>query len=182
MPQAQATQDDVDLQLRIARWQLASGDAAAADRTVQAVLASAPQRADALLLAGRIAQRGAEEVRRGARLLRQALRTGDESTAAQAQLAQVDLDVRLQSWVEAAFEAPPQTWRTRDIEFDSIAVPAAWAHTLDDGRRFALRMDAIVIDAGELAVSFDTAALLGTIQAAGPAGAAMRMTMQRRAG
>ncbi|WP_198683628.1 cellulose synthase subunit BcsC-related outer membrane protein [Peristeroidobacter agariperforans] len=165
--QTQAHADDVDLQLRITRWQLASGDVAAADRTVQAVLATAPQRADALLLAGRVAQDERRYV--AARdYYTQALRTGDESTATQAKLAQVDIDVRLQSWVEAAFEARHKPGEPGISRFDSTAVPAAWAHTMDDGRRFALRMDAIDIDAGELSSSFDTAALLGTIQAAGP--------------
>lgn len=165
--QSLARADDADSQLRIARSQLAIGDAAAAERTMQTVLASLPVRADALLVAGRAAhERRKYAAARDYYLQAQA--ANDESIAAEARLAQEAIDIRLQSWVEGAFEARHKPGDPGISRFDLMAIPVAWVHTMDDGRRLTLRMDAIDIDAGDLSSSFDVAALLGTIQAAGP--------------
>ena len=166
--QEQARADDLDVQVGIARRQLAIGEAAGAVRTVQVVLTMAPQRADALMLAGRAAQ----ETRNYAAAredFMQALRAGDESVASQARAAQDEIDVRLQSWAEAGLEVREKPGEPGISRFFSVAVPAAWVYTNSDGRRFALRTDFISIRSGSLSESFDSAALLGTIQVAGPA-------------
>lgn len=164
--QEEARADDISIQIGIARRQLAMGDAAGADQTVQAVLPIAPRHADALLLAGQAAQE-----RRNYAAARdyfdQAQRAGDESAAERARLAHDEIDARLQSWAEGALELREKPGESGISEFSSITVPTAWVYTRSDGQRFTLRSDMVRIDPGRLSDSFDSAALLGTIQVAG---------------
>ena len=165
--QEEARADDIDTQVGIARRQLAIGDAAGADRTVQTVLPLAPQRTDALMLAG-TAARETRNYTAARDYFTQAQRTGDESAAAQARLAEDEIDVRLQSWAEAAAEVREKPGQSGISRFTSIAIPADWVYTTDNGQRFGLRTDFISVDTGPLSDSFQSAALFGTLQAAGP--------------
>ena len=165
--QEQAQADDADTQVGIARRQLAIGDAAGADRTMQAVLPMARQRADALMLAGHAAQE-TRNYSAARDYFMQAQRTGDESVAAQARVAEDEIDVRLQSWAEAGVQFLEKPGVSGISRFSSVTVPAEWEYTRNNGQRLALRTDFISIDTGRLSDSFGSAALLGTIQAAGP--------------
>jgi cellulose synthase operon protein C len=167
MMQEQARPDDVDIQLRIAHRQLAVRDAAGADRTMQAILPIAPQRAEVWMLAGNAAQER-RHYAAARNYFMQAQRAGDPSVATQARVAREAIDARLQSWAEAAVETREKPGEPGISDFSSITIPAAWVYANHDGRRFALRTDVLSIDAGSLSDSFDSAALFGTIQAAGP--------------
>lgn len=132
-----AAPDNVDLQLDIARRQLALRDFVAADRTLRAVLAIEPQDADTLV---------------------------------QARRAMNEIELRLQSWMEGGVE-----WRHKPgdegiSKFDAVLLPTSWVHARNYEQRFVLRADGVTMDPGKLSPTFDAAALLGTIQAAGPAG------------
>lgn len=127
--------NDVDLQLSIARRQLALRDYAAADQTLRTVLAITPQRDD---------------------------------VAAQARQAMSEIELRLRSWMEGGVELRHKPGDEGISKFDAVLLPTSWMYARDYEQRLVLRADGVTMDAGKLSRSFDEAALLGTIQAAGP--------------
>jgi cellulose synthase operon protein C len=163
-----ASPTDVELQLSIARRQLALGDADAATATVERVLAVAPERTDALLLAGRA--RLLERDFAGARNYFDRAEHGVGSDVQlQARAARAAIDARRQHWMESGFESRHKPGDAGVSQFDALIVPTLWSYGYDYERRLTLRADAVSVDAGSLSADFDTAALLGSVQAAGPA-------------
>lgn len=163
-----APAEDLELQLGIARRQLDLGSTEDASRTLDGVLLRAPHRSDALVLAGRakLAQRDFE----GARAFFARADAGtDTAASAQAREALLALDARARDWMEAGIEIRHKPGDPGVSQFDAVIVPTVWSYAHDYDRRFTLRADAISIDAGRLGADYDTAARLGTIQAAGPA-------------
>ena len=165
--QEQAQQDDVELQLGIARRQAVLGDETAALQTLQALVAVAPQRADALLFAGRI-ELARRHYAAAENYFARAARLDDADTASTAWIERERIHSRLASWMEAAIEVRHKPGDAGISRYESSLAPTLWRYARDYEQRFVLRADAVAVDAGRLGDAFDSAALLGTIQAAGP--------------
>ncbi|MET0660476.1 MAG: cellulose synthase subunit BcsC-related outer membrane protein, partial [Steroidobacteraceae bacterium] len=170
--QLQAARERIDdgnpeLQITLARRELAVGESASALDTLKRVLAQMPDRADALLLAARaeLAQRHFDAA---ADYFERAERAADADVASAARVARADLDVRLESWTTGGLEMRHKPGDGGISRFDSVVMPTQWQFAHDYDHRVWLRADAVTLDAGRLSVDYDDAALLGTIQAAGP--------------
>jgi cellulose synthase operon protein C len=169
-----------ELQLSLARRQLALGYAAKALRTLKPLLAATQPRPDVLLLAGRaeLALRHLSHARdcfdRAA-----ALSTGSEALAARR--ARDEVDERLQSTVTAGLIGWHQPGDPGMSQLDLYTMPSAWSFARDDGSRVIARADVVVVDAGRFSVAPGSLPLLGTLQAAGP-DAVVRETSERQTG
>jgi predicted Zn-dependent protease len=165
--QEKVAADATELQLDIARRQLALNDAPGAVRTLEAVHARQPERADVLLALGR-AELSQRNFTRARAWFARAERSPDAKLAVQARRAGEQLDLRLQSHVESGFEVRSKPGDDGISRYDAVVVPNAWRHALGFERRLRAHADAISVDSGRLSLQFDDAALLGTLQAAGP--------------
>jgi predicted Zn-dependent protease len=163
----QAPADDVELRLSLARRQLALGDASAALLTLRAFLAISPPRADVLLLAGRaeLAQRHFA-IARG--YFEQAERAAEGDDVLAARHAREGIEARLQSGMAAALLVLHEPGEPGLSQMDAVTLPTSWLFERGYEQRFTARADAVTLDIGRLSGDFNTAALLGTTQAAGP--------------
>jgi hypothetical protein len=169
-----------ELQLDIARRQLALNDAPGAVRTLEAVHALQPERADVLLALGRT-ELGQRHFARAREWFARAERSPDAKLAVQARRAGEQLDLRLQSHMESGFEVRSKPGADGISRYDAVVAPNAWRHALDFERRLRAHADALSVDSGRLSPQFDDAALLGTLQAAGPT-TARRVVNQAQSG
>jgi len=178
--EAHMTAGDEELELNLARRQLALGFAEKALHTLNALLAAPQPRPDVLMLAGRaeLALRHLSRARdyfdRAA-----ALSTGSEALAARRASDQVD--ERLQSSVTAGLIGWHQPGDAGMSQLDLYTLPSAWDFGRDDGSRLTARADAVLVDAGRFSVAPGSEPLLGTLQVAGP-GAVVRETSDRQTG
>jgi predicted Zn-dependent protease len=171
---------DEDLEVSLARRQLALGGAAEALRTLQPLLGAPQPRSDALMLAGRaeLAQRHLRQARDYfERAASQA--TGAEALAAQR--ATEETEERLQSSVTAGLIGWHQPGDPGMSQLDLLTLPSSWVFARDDGSSIVARADAVWIDAGRASVGAGAVPLVGTVQAAGP-GAALREAGNQQAG
>jgi predicted Zn-dependent protease len=164
--EGQVPTDDVEVRLSLARRQLALNDASAALRTLDALLAISPPRADVLLLAGRaelaqhhfaIAHGYFEQAERAAE--------GDDVLAARDALE--GIEARLQSSMAAALLVLHRPGTPGLSQLDAATIPTTWLFAKGYEQRFTVRADAVTLGIGRLSGDFNTAALLGTTQAAG---------------
>lgn len=165
--QESAAPHATDLQLDIARRQLALEDAPGAVRTLEAVLAQQPERADVLLALGR-AELDQRHFARARAWFARAELSADAQLALSARQAGEQLDVRLQSRVQAGFELRTKPGAAGISSYDAVVASNTWLHALDFERRLRVHADALSLDAGTLSPRFEDAALLGTVQSAGP--------------
>ena len=165
--QEKAPADNIELQLDIARRQLSLDDAPGAVRTLLAVLAQQPERADVSLALGR-AELQQRHFARAREWFARAERSTDPKVALQAHQAGEQLDLRLQSHMESGFEVRHKPGDAGISLYDAVVVPNVGLYALDFERRIRAHADAISVDSGRLSPQFDDAALLGTLQAAGP--------------
>jgi cellulose synthase operon protein C len=178
--EARMTVGDEELELNLARRQLALGFAEKTLRTLKSLLAAPQPRPDVLMLAGR-----AELVLRHLSRARDyfdraaALSTGSEALAARRASDQVD--ERLQSSVTAGLIGWHQPGDAGMSQLDLYTLPSAWDFARDDGSRLTARADAVLVDAGRFSVAPGSEPLLGTLQVAGP-GAVVRETSERQTG
>jgi cellulose synthase operon protein C len=178
--EARMTAANEELELNLARRQLALGFAEKTLRTLSALLAAPQPRPDVLMLAGRaeLALRHLSRARdyfdRAA-----ALSTGSEALAARRASDQVD--ERLQSSVTAGLIGWHQPGDAGMSQLDLYTLPSTWDFARDDGSRLTARADAVLVDAGRFSVAPGSEPLLGTLQVAGP-GAVVREASDRQAG
>jgi len=178
--EARMTAGDEELELNLARRQLALGFAEKTLRTLKSLLAAPQPRPDALMLAGRAElvlrhlSRARDYFERAA-----ALSTGSEALAARRASDQVD--ERLESSVTAGLIGWHQPGDAGMSQLDLYTLPSAWDFARDDGSRLTARADAVLVDAGRFSIAPGSAPLLGTLQLAGP-GAAVRETGERQTG
>jgi Tfp pilus assembly protein PilF len=158
--------DATELQLDIARRQLALNDTPGAVRTLEAVHALLPERADVLLALGR-AELSQRNFARARAWFARAERSPDAKLALQARQAGAQLDLRLQSHVESGFEIRNKPGVDGISRYEAVVAPNAWLHALDFEHRLRVHADAVSIDSGQLSPLFDAAAQLGTLQVAG---------------
>ncbi|HKQ81029.1 MAG TPA: cellulose synthase subunit BcsC-related outer membrane protein [Steroidobacteraceae bacterium] len=158
---------DPELQLTLARRELALGESTRALDTLKRVLAQTPDRADALLLAAR-AELSQRHFDVAADYFERAERATDADVASAARVARAQLDARLESWTTGGIEMRHKPGDGGISRFDSVVMPTQWQFARDYDQRVWLRADAVTLDAGRLSPDYDDAALLGTIQAAGP--------------
>jgi predicted Zn-dependent protease len=158
--------DDVEVRLSLARRQLALGDASAALQTLQALLEISPPRADVLLLAGRaeLAQRHFA-IARG--YFEQAERAAEGDDVLAARDALEGIEARLQSGMAAALLVLHRPGTPGLSQLNAATIPTSWLFAKGYEQRFTVRADAVTLDIGRLSGDFNTAALLGTTQAAG---------------
>jgi predicted Zn-dependent protease len=164
--EGQVPSDDVELRLSLARRQLALDDPSAAILTLHALLSISPPRADVLLLAGRaelaqhhfaIARGYFEEAERAAE--------GDDVLAARDALE--GIEARLQSDMAAALLVLHRPGTPGLSQLDAATIPTSWEFARGYEQRFTVRADAVTLDIGRLSGDYNTAALLGSTQAAG---------------
>jgi predicted Zn-dependent protease len=162
----QVPTDDVELQLSLARRQLALDDPGAALLTLHALLSMSPPRADVLLLAGRaeLAQRHFA-IARGYFEEAERAGAGDEVLAARDALE--GIEARLQSGMAAALLVLHRPGTPGLSQLDAATIPTSWVFARGYEQRFTVRADAVTLDIGRLSGDYNTAALLGSTQAAG---------------
>jgi predicted Zn-dependent protease len=164
--EGQVPTDDVEVRLSLARRQLALDDPSAALLTLHALLSISPPRADVLLLAGRaeLAQRHFATARG---YFEQAERAAEGDDVFAARDALEGIDARLQSGMAAALLFMHRPGTPGLSQLDAAAIPTSWLFAKGYEQRFTVRADAVRLDIGRLSGDFNTAALLGTTQAAG---------------
>ena len=160
-------ENNIDGRLGIARRQLALGDAAQAAATLRPLLAKAPQRADLWYVAGR-AELEQHHYAKAREYFAHAEMSENKDDALAARLVREEIDARKQSWMSAGIEYRYKPGDAGISRFDALVIPSYWRFARNYEERVTLHADAVTIDAGTLGRDFDEAALLGTIQAAGP--------------
>ena len=165
--QEQVAANDVDRRLDIARRQLALDDAPGAVLTLESLLAFEPERAEVLIALGR-AELAQRHFARARDYFARAERSADATLALQARRAGEQIDTRLQSRMESGFEVRHKPGDSGISLYDALVTPNSWLYALDFERRITAHADAFAVDSGGLSPDFDTAALLGTLQSAGP--------------
>jgi predicted Zn-dependent protease len=168
--EGQVPTDEVELRLSLARRQLALGDASAALLTLHALMAISPPRADVLLLAGR-AERAQRHFAIAHGYFEQAERAAEGDDVLAARHAREGIEARLQSGMAAALLVLHQPGEPGLSQLDAVTIPTSWLFARGYEQRFTARADAVTLDIGRLTGDFNTAALLGTTQAAGPTSA-----------
>ena len=169
-----------ELELSLARRQLALGDAGEALHTLEPLLKTAQPRADVLMLAGRaeLAQGHLRQARdyfgRAA-----AVAAGPELLAARR--ATEEVAERLQSSVTAGLIGWHQPGDPGMSQLDLYTLPSSWVYAREDGSRLIARADVVWLDAGAFGTAPGSLPLLGTIQAAGP-GAVLRRSSEQQTG
>jgi predicted Zn-dependent protease len=169
---------DVELEINLARRQLALGDSAKALRTLQPLLAMSPTRPDVLMLAARAELAQRHFALAGAYFDRAAaLATGPDASAALRESAAIAL--RLESSVTAGLIVRHQPGAAGMSEIDALTIPSAWILATGYESRLTARADAVFLDAGRWS---NSAALpfLGTIPTA--AAGAVRYTNDTQIG
>jgi hypothetical protein len=170
---------DVELEINLARRQLALGDSARALRTLQPLLAMSPLRPDVLMLAARalLAQRHFALARayfdRAA-----ALGTGPDASTALRESAAIAL--RLESSVTAGLIVRHQPGAAGMSEIDALTIPSTWLLAANYESRFTAHADAVFLDAGRWSGNSPALPFLGTIPTA--AAGAVRYTNDTQIG
>jgi predicted Zn-dependent protease len=169
---------DEELDLSLARRELALGDAGRALHTLEPLLAASHPRTDVLMLAGR-----AELARRHLREARDYFdraagsTTGSDALAARRESQEVE--DRLQSSLTGGLLAWHQPGSPGMSQIDAVTVPSSWVLAQADGARFIARADAVWLDAGSWSAAAEP--LLGTVELA-PAAAPLRSSSYTQAG
>jgi predicted Zn-dependent protease len=159
--------DDFELQLSLARRQLALGDASAALVTLKPLLRHTPARPDVLLLAAD-AERSLRHFALAAGYLRQAQGIASGTEALSARRAADDIDARLRSSVASAIQVLHQPGIAGVSQLDVATIPSSWVFAHGYEQRFTAHADAVALETGHLAADLDDTALLGKVQAEGP--------------
>ena len=177
-PRVDAGNDELEISL--ARRQLALGSPAKALHTLQPLLARPQPRTDVLMLAGHAEQALRHFAQAGDYFARAAAAaTGADLVAARR--AEDALQERVQSSVSGGLLVWHQPGSPGMSQIDAVTLPSVWSFGRDDGSHLIARADAVWLDAGRWSSSAQSPLLLGTIQAAGPA-AVVRYTDDRQVG
>ncbi len=171
---------DEELEISLARRQLALGAAAQALTTLKPLLAAPVSRTDVLMLAGR-AELALHHLARARDYFGRAAAGSVGADALAAVRARQQVEDRLQSSVTAGLLVWHQPGSPGMSQIDAVTVPSSWLLAQNDGARITARADAVWLDAGRWSTSPQSLPLLGTIQAAGP-GAALRYTADTQTG
>jgi cellulose synthase operon protein C len=171
---------DEELEISLARRQLALGEADQSLRTLQPLLAVPQPRADVLLLAGR-AELAQHHLGRARDYFDRAAGASSGADALAARRASQETADRLQSSVTAGLIGWHQPGDPGMSELDLYTLPSSWVFARDDGGRYVVRADVVTIDAGRWSTGPELVPLLGTIQAAGT-GVPLRYTSEQQAG
>jgi predicted Zn-dependent protease len=159
--------DDSELQLSLARRQLALGDANNALSTLHPLLERTPARADVLLLAAR-AELELHHFALARAYFAQAERASTATDALVARRSAGEIDARLQSSVATALQVLHQPGVSGISQLDVATIPSSWVFAHGYEQRFIAHADIVSLETGHLGEDFDHAALLGKVQAAGP--------------
>jgi hypothetical protein len=159
--------DDADLQLGLARRQLALSDAPAALSTLHPLLGREPARSDVLLLAAR-AELALRHFAIAHGYFQQAQLAAQSQDSLSAQRGAADIDARLQSSVATALQVLHQPGVAGVSQLDVATIPTSWILAHGYEQRFTAHADAVTLETGHLGDDYNRAALLGTVQAAGP--------------
>ncbi len=171
---------DEELEVSLARRQLALDAPGKALRTLGSLLAAPHPRRDVLMLAGR-AELALRQLAQAREYFDQAAGSATGPDALAARQASDDAESRLQSSVTAGLLVWHQPGSAGMSQLDAETLPSSWIYTRDDGSRLIAHADAVLLDAGRWDSSAQSLPLLGTIQAAG-AGAPLRYTGDRQEG
>jgi predicted Zn-dependent protease len=171
---------DEELEISLARRQLALGAAAQALTTLEPLLAVPAPRTDVLMLAGR-AELALHHLARARDYFGRAAAGSVGADGLAAVRARQEVEDRLQSSVTAGLLVWHQPGSPGMSQIDAVTVPSSWLLAQNDGARITARADAVWLDAGRWSTSPQSLPLVGTIQAAGP-GAALRYTADTQTG
>jgi predicted Zn-dependent protease len=167
---------DEELQVNLARRQLALDDGRAALATLRPLLRRSPPRSDVLLLAAQAA-RAMRDFATAREYFARAEGAADPADAATARRAREEIDARLDAGMTAGLMVRHQPGDAGESRLDVVTVPTSWVMPLDYEHRLTARADAVTLDAGRAGSD----ALLGTIPSAG-AGAPQRYVTGEQSG
>jgi cellulose synthase operon protein C len=159
---------DIELEINLARRQLALGKAADAMRTLGPLLAVRPVRTDVLMLAARaeLAQGHFAQARAD---FDQAAAAASGPDALAAQSESEAIQRRLESGVTAGLLVRHQPGAAGMSQIDALTIPSAWVVANGYESRFTARADAVLLDAGRWSGASGTLPMLGTLPTAGAA-------------
>jgi Tfp pilus assembly protein PilF len=152
---------DDELELDLARRQLALDEGRDALATLRRLLGRTTPRADMLLLAGQAAL-AARDFAAARDYLAGAEAAGDAIVAATARRAREAIDARLDAGMTAGLVARHQPGTAGESQLDVVTGTTSWVLPFDYEHRLTARADAVTLDDGRPAAN----ALLGTGQAA----------------
>ncbi len=169
---------DEELELSLARRQLALGAPAKALHTLEPLLAVSRPRTDVLMLAGR-AELALHHLREARGYFDRAAgsATGADALAARRESEQVE--ERLQSSITGGLLVWHQPGSPGMSQIDAATLPSSWVLAQSDGARFIARADAVWLDAGSWSAAAEP--LVGTVELAA-AGAPLRSTSTTQEG
>ncbi len=152
---------DVELQITLARRQLALDDGGAALATLRPLLNVSAPRFDVLLLAAQAARVQRDFAAARDYFARAEAAAGAADPAA-ARLGREEIDARLDAVMTAGLMVRHQPGEAGESQLNMLTVPTSWTVPLDYERRVTARADAVTLDAGRSGSD----ALLGTVQQA----------------
>ena len=171
---------DIELQVGLARRQLALGDANAALISLKPLLDATPTRTDVLLLAA-AAESSLHHFAMARAYYERAEHQSSDKDLLAARRARAEIEARLQSGVATALQVLHQPGVPGVSQLDALTIPGSWIWAHGYEQRFIAHTDAVSIESGHLSTAFDQAASVGTVQAAGP-GAPLRFSNDRQSG
>jgi cellulose synthase operon protein C len=176
--EARMPSGDAELELSLARRQLALGAPGKALHTLEPLLAAASPRTDVLMLAGR-AQLALHHLREARGYFDRAAEGASGADALAARRESQQVEERLQSSVSGGLLVWHQPGSPGMSQIDAATLPSSWVLAQSDGARFIARADAVWLDAGSWSAAAEP--LLGTVELAA-AGTALRSTRYTQEG
>jgi predicted Zn-dependent protease len=178
--EAKAPLADEELQISLARRQLALGSAAPALGTLRPLLAAPQPRVDVLMLAGR-AELALHHLAQAHEYFNRAASIASGPELLGARRASQEVEDRLESGVTGGLLVWHQPGDPGMSQLDAVTLPSSWSFSRGNDSRFIVRADAVWLDGGHWNTSAQSPLLLGTIQVA-PAGAPLRYTSTQQSG
>jgi len=176
--EARMPSGDEELELSLARRELALGAPAKALHTLEPLLAVTRPRTDVLMLAGR-AELALHHLREARGYFDRAAEGASGADALAARNESQQVEDRLQSSVTGGLLVWHQPGSPGMSQIDAATVPSSWVLAQRDGARFMARADAVWLDAGSWSAAAEP--LLGTVELAAP-GAPLRSTRTSQEG
>ena len=164
---AAAPPDDLSTRLGVVRRRVAMDDLVTAEREMQGLQARYPEDGEVLLQLARLREAQGRYAE-AAETYRRAGRLPDLQTADSAARGLAAVEARRQGWITGSIEHQDKPGDAGVSGYSSFEAPLELRVPYRYDGHFIAHADTVHVDAGRLRPDYDTAALFGQIQAAGP--------------